>query len=216
MSAVTPSASCRVLFPPLYRRHVMTLSFLKRLMWSAIAVAVLNGSVRAASLDAQAINEAQWTGEKVQPGTVSPRTVKLQILLDRAHFSPGEIDGQPGENIDKAIAAYAASQGSEQLTSELWRNLTEAASSSVIVEHKLTEVDVKGPFIEKMPLKMEAMKGPKALAYVSPKEKIAEQFHISPALLAALNPGQHFDRPGDTNSRAEYLKRKAGGKGGSN
>src|SRR5262249_50378598 len=35
-------------------------------------------------------------------------------------------------------------------------------------------------------------------AYTSPKEKLAEQFHMSPELLTALNPGQTFDKAGDT------------------
>ena len=42
------------------------------------------------------------------------------------------------------------------------------------------------------------MKDLKALGYTSPREAIAEKFHMSEALLAALNPGKKFDEAGQT------------------
>jgi lipoprotein-anchoring transpeptidase ErfK/SrfK len=36
-----------------------------------------------------------------------------------------------------------------------------------------------------------------ALSYRSPREKLAEKFHMSEQLLSALNPGQKFDKPGE-------------------
>jgi hypothetical protein len=40
------------------------------------------------------------------------------------------------------------------------------------------------------------MKDPK-LGFTSPREELAEKFHMSEQMLAALNPGQRFDRAGD-------------------
>ena len=45
---------------------------------------------------------------------------------------------------------------------------------------------------------MEDLKGLNSLDYTSPREAIAEKFHMSEALLAALNPGKKFDEAGQT------------------
>src|SRR4051812_7306391 len=158
------------------------------------------GGAFAAQLDAQTINQAEWTEQKATATAINPVLVKLQVLLDRAHFSPGEIDGKPGENSDKAIAAYAAAHGSgsDAMNAQLWQKLTDAFNGPAVVEYKLTDADLKGPFMEKIPAKMEDMKSLPALSYTSTKEKLAEQFHMSPALLDALNPDQRFDTPGNT------------------
>ena len=54
-----------------------------------------------------------------------------------------------------------------------------------------------GPFLDKVPTKLDDMKGLKALSYGSARERIAERFHMSEALLSKLNPGQKFERAGD-------------------
>jgi lipoprotein-anchoring transpeptidase ErfK/SrfK len=68
----------------------------------------------------------------------------------------------------------------------------------LIAQYTITADDVKGPFLEKLPAKMEDMKGLKTLGYTSVREAIAEKFHMSEALLSALNPGKNFTRAGET------------------
>ena len=46
------------------------------------------------------------------------------------------------------------------------------------------------------------MKDLTSLGYTSPREALAEKFHMSEALLAALNPGKKFDEAGQTISVA--------------
>ena len=64
--------------------------------------------------------------------------------------------------------------------------------------YKITDKDLAGPFLERLPSKMEDMKDIPRLSYISPREGLAEKFHMSEELLATLNPGQRFDRAGDT------------------
>ena len=66
---------------------------------------------------------------------------------------------------------------------------------------------MKGPFLKKLPAKMENMKDLALLGYTSPREALAEKFHMSEALLSALNPGKKFDRAGDTVFVANVLNK---------
>jgi lipoprotein-anchoring transpeptidase ErfK/SrfK len=55
---------------------------------------------------------------------------------------------------------------------------------------------------------MEAMEDLKALGYTSPREAIAEKFHMSEGLLSALNPGKKFNQAGDRISVTNVLDKQ--------
>jgi lipoprotein-anchoring transpeptidase ErfK/SrfK len=171
-----------------------------RCVFAAFFLAWLNLPVAAASrLDAAAINNADYRAKPGSKAQIDPVIVKVEVLLDRARFSPGEIDGKLGENAQKALRAYAEANGlptEKPLTSEIWQKLTSSNTDPIITEYTISERDVKGPFLKKLPAKMEEMKHLNALAYTSPREAIAEKFHMSQELLAALNPGKKFDQAG--------------------
>jgi lipoprotein-anchoring transpeptidase ErfK/SrfK len=65
-----------------------------------------------------------------------------------------------------------------------------------LVDYTISDDDLRGPFAEKIPEKMEDMKDLPSLPYRNPKEKISEKFRMSPDLLVALNPGQNFATAG--------------------
>ena len=64
----------------------------------------------AASLDAAAINNAEYSS-KLSTDSIEAAAIRVQVLLDRAQFSPGEIDGKLGENAEKALKAFAEAKG---------------------------------------------------------------------------------------------------------
>jgi len=151
-------------------------------------------------LTPDAINAATFTGAVPVEEKINPLAVKVQVLLDRARFSPGEIDGKFGDNVAKALMAFAEANGlpsARAMTPEIWAKLQGGSATPAIVPYTITEPDLKGPFVDKLPAKMEDMKSLEQLAYSGPKEALSERFHMSQELLAALNPGETFDHAGD-------------------
>lgn len=153
-----------------------------------------------AEFSPDSINAANFTGKLPSGDRLSPLAVKVQVLLDRARFSPGEIDGKFGDNVEKALLAFAEANNlapGKILTPEIWAKLQSASGDAVIADYVLTDRDVKGPYVEKLPTKMEDMKSLKVLGYTGPKEALSERFHMSQDLLVELNPTAKFDHAGD-------------------
>jgi len=128
-----------------------------------------------------------------------PILIKVETLLDRAHFSPGVIDGKPGENLDNAIAAYAKAHnmpGGNGLSQQIFSALAGADKQPVTQDYTITPADEKGPFIGTLPSDFAAQAKLKQLGYLSPVQELAERFHMSQALLQSLNPNADFSAAG--------------------
>jgi lipoprotein-anchoring transpeptidase ErfK/SrfK len=134
--------------------------------------------------------------------------VRIQVLLDRAHFSPGVIDGYDGENVRKAVSAYqhANNLPVNGLADEaLLTRLEQADASPALVAYVLTAEDVAGPYVD-VPEGLEAMAQLDRVGYESAAEAIAEKFHMDEDLLRTLNPSVDFATAG-----AEIVVANGGG-----
>jgi lipoprotein-anchoring transpeptidase ErfK/SrfK len=127
------------------------------------------------------------------PAAAGDDVLHLQVLLDRAGFSPGEIDGRAGENTVRAVNAFAQDRGlpadpaAPALLGALGADKTE-----VLRTYTITAEDVAGPFTPEIPASLEEQAGLPALRYRSAIEALGEQFHCAPELLKALNPDARF------------------------
>jgi lipoprotein-anchoring transpeptidase ErfK/SrfK len=107
--------------------------------------------------------------------------VQTQVMLDRAGYSPGEIDGAAGVSTKRALDAYTKNGGK-----------ADALPGDAVVTYKITEQDAAGPFVKSVPEDMVEKSKLPALGYASVLEALAERFHASPALLKRMNPGAAF------------------------
>jgi lipoprotein-anchoring transpeptidase ErfK/SrfK len=154
------------------------------------------------ALDAQAIDNAQFSapsGKGRAPAPSAATIIKEEILLDRADFSPGEIDGRAGRNDQKALTAFQNANGLKptgRLDAATWDRLTATSSEPALMEYEIQPADVKGPFNKTIPRSFEKKAELKNLNYTSPRELLAAKFHIAPALLTRLNPKASFETAG--------------------
>ena len=151
-------------------------------------------------IDRIAADTAAWRSEMQIPlgGNVEgPSVLKAQVLLDRAGFSPGVIDGRWGDNTEKAISWFQSASNLKQtgiIDRATLRTLVERAGDprQLVVTHVLTEDDVEGPF-EPLPADIYDKAKLDRLGYESLSEKLGERFHATPALLTRLNAGAVLD-----------------------
>ncbi|MBO0857739.1 MAG: murein L,D-transpeptidase [Chloracidobacterium sp.] len=127
-----------------------------------------------------------------------PSVFRAQTLLDRGGFSPGVVDGHWGKNAEKAVYWLQRREGlraNGEIDPTTFRRLIELAGAPdrLVVEHRLSEQDVSGPFVE-IPKDIYEKAKLDCMCYVSLTEKLSETFHVSPEILKRLNPAVDLNR----------------------
>ena len=133
--------------------------------------------------------------QQTQP-TVAPAespALRLQVWLDRAGFSPGEIDGHHGLNTTRALQAFAEAHRLEAADEAAIVRALSEDTAPVVTTYAITAADAAGPFTPDIPSDLEQQATLPALNYSSLDEAIGEKFHASPALLKALNSGVELE-----------------------
>ena len=153
-------------------------------------------SPAAPPITAASINDAapKGTNDK-DPSLIA----KAEVLLDRAHFSPGAVDGLDGDNFRSAVRAFQQVNKIEvtgNLDADTWNAITSNDAAPVLKAYTISDADVSGPFTKVIPSNLEEMAKLPGLSYTSPLAELAEKFHMAQSLLRQLNPLADFERAG--------------------
>ncbi len=144
----------------------------------------------------QPASQARPSAEAERP-QIDGTIFHAQVLLDRAGFSPGVIDGQAGMVFKDALRGFQKARGLEE-TGELDQEtraalLQDGRPSTAML--RIDESDAVGPFFQ-IPKEPEDQARMQRLGYRNLLEKLAEKFHTSPQTIVALNDPKTVLRAG--------------------
>lgn len=163
---------------------------------TGVALAQQAAKPKAPGYNEATVNAAETPA--LAKGASGPAVLRAQVMLDRAGFAPGVLDGNYGMLMDKAIRAFQEARGlpiNGRLDKETWAALPREENPP-LVRLTVSARDAAGPFAAAIPEDMVAKAKLPALYYTSVEEALAEKFHTTPEFLRKLNPGVDFRKPG--------------------
>lgn len=121
-----------------------------------------------------------------------PGVMRAQILLDRANFSVGVLDGRDGQNTQKALYFFQQEHGiapTGKLDSATYAALVQEAGDLPGVQQiTVDEGLLRGPFVD-IPRSVYADAKLPCMCYVNALEELDERYHTTAEVLRQLNPG---------------------------
>src|SRR3954453_5235558 len=155
-------------------------------IWLALfAALVISGPVTQTAAGARhhgpaAHPQAKSTASPRQQSPLNETVLQAEVLLARAEFSPGAIDGRDGDNFANALHAFQQANGLPvgRLDEQTLASLAQLSNEPVVAEYTIQPDDVAGPFAPVIPQDFEKMAQLPRLAYCSPRQLLAEKFHM--------------------------------------
>jgi lipoprotein-anchoring transpeptidase ErfK/SrfK len=165
---------------------------------SGLLIGTMVLAVGGAAIAQQPRQQPKSTEAAQQQSKIDGTTFHAQVLLDRAGFSPGVIDGEKGISFTAAVKGFQEARGLD-VTGELDQPtrtalLQDRAPSTRRL--RIAEDDAQGPFVGQIPREPAEQAKMERLGYRNLLEKIAEKFHTSPATIIALNDPRQILRAG--------------------
>ena len=153
-----------------------------------IAALILVGAA-AAIAGAAVAQDAPAPARSEPAGEIDGTIFHAQVLLDRAGFAPGVIDGKKGMSFEEAVKGFQTSRGLDVT------GVLDTPTRAVLLKDRapstrrlrIDESDASGPFVGSIPDDPADQARMERLGYRNLLEKIAEKFHTTPATIVALN-----------------------------
>lgn len=146
------------------------------------------------SFTAEDIDAAVYEGGALPSGQ-SALTAKVQILLDRAHVSPGVIDGWKGGMSESALRAFEIREGLTAdgvMDEQVWQALGGPQAGKLTQRYEITGEDTAG-LSDSLPEDYAELAKLDWLGFERVSERLAERFHMDEDFLIQLNPKARFE-----------------------
>ena len=142
------------------------------------------------------------------PAERSETITKLQIIMDRAGFSPGVIDGLNTKRFRKVLAIFSKSQMQTISINDLDKidPLLEKSGGSAFVEYAITAEDLQYNYTPDIPHRYIEQAAMGRIDFESVQEMLAERFHMDQAFLTELNADADFTEEGSIIEVASFGK----------